>query len=265
MLYDAAGGEPLPLPAELRRLYGGPLAIGGQALYANFVQSIDGVVAIEAVASPGGLLSGRNEADRFVMGLLRACADVVLVGAGTLRGDPGHRWVPAAVDPDRAGAFAELRRLLGLDPEPGLAVLSASGDLDPAHPALVAGAVVLTTEAGADHFAPVAPDACGIVVLPGHGAVDVGDALATLRARGAGRVLSEAGPSVTGRLLAASVLDDIFITHSPVLVGGDRSRVRGLAGEAQLPGSPGPWAGLSSVRRHGDHLFLRYDLAAAAH
>ncbi|HYU63230.1 MAG TPA: dihydrofolate reductase family protein, partial [Verrucomicrobiae bacterium] len=64
------------------------MAIPEGRVYANFVSSIDGIVALEAGTAPsGGIISGRNEADRFVMGLLRAFADAVLVGAGTVRAE----------------------------------------------------------------------------------------------------------------------------------------------------------------------------------
>jgi hypothetical protein len=55
----------------------------------------------------------RSEADRFVMGLLRAFAGAVVIEAGTFRPDPHHRWTPGHVYPPAAGAFACLRRDLG--------------------------------------------------------------------------------------------------------------------------------------------------------
>lgn len=266
LLYDAglpggpAGGG-LRLPPELEALYGGGLRLAEDLTFANFVQSVDGIVAIAGVASPGGLLSGRNEADRFVMGLLRACAGAVLIGAGTLRGDPRHRWVPADVFPDLAGPFGDLRRSLGLPAEPALAVLTASGALDPSHPALVAGAIVITTAGGAARLRPLLPPASEVVELPLGGADGPVAAVMELRRRGYRRILSEAGPSTTGRLLAAGALDDLFVTQSPVLVGGPRGEVQGLAGADRLPAEPG-WAGtratLIAARRHGSHLFLRY-------
>jgi hypothetical protein len=60
----------------------------------NFVSTIDGVVSFEIPGESGcGDISGFNEADRFIMGLLRASVDAVIVGAGTLREvAPGHLW-----------------------------------------------------------------------------------------------------------------------------------------------------------------------------
>lgn len=65
---------------------------------ANFVSTVDGVVAFDVIGSSGGgEISGFFAADRFVMGLLRAMADVVLVGAGTVRAAPTHEWTPRHV------------------------------------------------------------------------------------------------------------------------------------------------------------------------
>ena len=62
------------MPAELEKIYG-RLGLAAREVYANFVESIDGVVALGAKPSAGSAISGRNQADRFVMGLLRAFAD----------------------------------------------------------------------------------------------------------------------------------------------------------------------------------------------
>ncbi|TME87430.1 MAG: hypothetical protein E6I43_03265, partial [Chloroflexi bacterium] len=89
-MFEAPDLPDRSLHPELAELYDGGLAIPEGHVYANFVSSIDGIVALEAGTAPsGGIISGRNEADRFVMGLLRAFADAVLVGAGTVRAEGG--------------------------------------------------------------------------------------------------------------------------------------------------------------------------------
>lgn len=263
-LYDEDGGTPLPLPDELARLYGGPLTLPVTSLYANFVQSIDGVVAIRSVASPSGVISGHAVSDHLVMGILRAAADAVLIGAGTLRDAPGHRWTPAGIDSPRTALYAEFRERLGLPAQPRLIVLTASGSLDLTHPGFSAGALVVTTEAGARRLAGSLPGTCELVVLAGDEGIDVGEVLAVLRRGGMGRILSEAGPMVTRQLLARSLLDELFVTQSPVLVGSDRNDSRALSGEAGVPVSSAGGlerpAALVSARRHGSYLFLRYRL-----
>ncbi len=262
------GGPELELPDELRRLYGGPLLLPAQALYANFVQSIDGIVAIRSVPSPSSVISGHAASDRFVMALLRAAADAVLIGAGTMRDAPGHQWTPAGVDPERAVLYAGFRERLGLPPQPRLVVLTASGGLNPGHPGFDPGALVITGEAGARRLAGSLPGSCELVVQAGSERIDVGEALGILRAGGMRRILSEAGPAVTGQLLARSLLDELFVTQAPVLIGSDRNGSRALTGEAPVPvavaGGLGRPSTLVSAGRHGSYLFLRYRLTGRA-
>ena len=84
------------MPPPLGEIYDGGLSIREGGVYANFVSSIDGIVALEGgAAASGGVISGRNEADRFVMGLLRALGEgrrSVLAGRGgsVLAGEGGR-------------------------------------------------------------------------------------------------------------------------------------------------------------------------------
>src|SRR6058998_3126635 len=94
VLAEADGLPELELPDELRDRYGGPLGFEEPRLVANFVSSIDGIVAIPTLPRSNSLISAGSEADRFVMGLLRAVADAVLVGSGTLHAWPNALWTP---------------------------------------------------------------------------------------------------------------------------------------------------------------------------
>ena len=89
---DDGPGPALELPEELERLYGGPLRLPEDALYANFVQTLDGVVAIPSVERSNAIVAAGSESDRFVMGVLRASADAVMIGSGTLAGSPKALW-----------------------------------------------------------------------------------------------------------------------------------------------------------------------------
>ena len=85
------------MPAILRNRYGGPLEVplseDRPTLLVNFVTTLDGVVALGAGEEPGGgVISGFFEPDRFVMALLRAIADVIFVGAGTIDGTRSRQW-----------------------------------------------------------------------------------------------------------------------------------------------------------------------------
>src|ERR1700704_5602659 len=141
VLYEADGPS-YKLPADLHHVYG-RLGFKTPVVYANFVASVDGVVSLGSKPPAGSTISGKYPADRFLMGLLRACADAVVIGAGTMRATPGHLWTPAHVFPDLAAAFAAVRQKLGRSREPRLVILTASGRLDVEHPALVKGATVM--------------------------------------------------------------------------------------------------------------------------
>jgi riboflavin biosynthesis pyrimidine reductase len=141
-------------------------------------------------------------------------------------------------------------------------VLTASGVLDFKHPALVRGAIVITTSAGARKIGDRLPSTCELVAMgKGGKRLDVGKAIAELRTRGLDVLLSEGGPHVVGQLIEAELLDEAFLTISPVVAGrGDEPRLGMVAGIELLP-AKGLWSKLLSARRHGDYLFLRYGFA----
>src|SRR5260370_39593960 len=115
----------------------------GGCVFGNLVGSMDGVVAVRGAGESGAVISGHSEADRFIMGLLRACAGAVLIGAGTLRAAPEDLWYPDHVYPDAAPLYAQLRQRLGLLQRPRLFVLSGAGSVVESHPALPARRIVV--------------------------------------------------------------------------------------------------------------------------
>jgi riboflavin biosynthesis pyrimidine reductase len=255
LLWEEAGLPDRPLPETLRDLYGGRFGFEGPRLYTNFVETIDGVVAIPELEKSNALIADESDDDRFVMGLLRASADVVIVGAGTLLASPKGTWQPEKVYPRAAEGFAALRERWGMPERPAVAVVSTGASLDPSHPVLQ-DAVLLTTAAGADALVDVLPD---VVAVNDGDWVDLRAAVAVLRGRGHGRVLSEAGPHLFGSLLADALVDELFLTLSPVLAGRviDARRFALVEGAELLPDvrrAPR----LASVRRGANHLFLRY-------
>lgn len=263
VLAEVDGPPAGDLPETLRSWYGGPLAFTEPRIVANFVATIDGVVAIPGLTQSNKLISAGSEADRFVMGLLRAFADTVLVGSGTLRGSPRTVWTAGHAYPPGGSAFADLRSRRGRPPKPQLAVMTASGAVDGDHPGLRGGAVVLTTERGAKALDARLPDGCEVVVLPGTTTVEPKAAVAALTERGHRLILSEAGPRVFGSLLAAGLVDELFLTRSPLLAGrAADSPPLGLVEDAAFLPATHRHARLTSVRRHGEHLLLRYSLDA---
>jgi riboflavin biosynthesis pyrimidine reductase len=245
---------------ELRRLYGGGLGFDEPCVFANFVQTIDGVVAIPELPRSNALIAGESEADRFVMGLLRASADVVLVGSGTMLASPNGTWLPERVFPSAAEEFAELRRRRGRPASPTVAFVTAGGSFDPTHPALEQRAIVLTTERAAPELRARVPAASEVVAVNDGDQVDLRLALVGLRERGHSLILSEGGPTLFGSLLGPGLVDELFLTISPLLAGrAGRPRLPLVEGIELLPNTT---VGLQllSARRHENHLFLRRGL-----
>jgi riboflavin biosynthesis pyrimidine reductase len=262
VLFEVDGPPTTDMPADLVELYGGSIGFREPRLYSNFVSTIDGVVAIPSVPRSNTLIADGSDGDRFVMGLLRAFADAVLIGAGTLASSPNGTWLPEKVYPPAGDAFAELRRRLGRRERPEIAVLTGHGSVAPEHPLFASGAVVLTSDAGATRLEGELPEASTVVTLGEETVIDPRLAVEALLERGHRTILCEAGPHTHGSLLACGLVDELFLTISPFLAGdrGHMSRY-GLAEAADLM-PPGLRGQLVSVRRHEEHLFLRYRLEA---
>ena len=242
-------------------MYGGQLNIKPGTTYANFVSSIDGVAAIEAGTAPsGGIISGRNEGDRFVMGLLRAFADAVLVGAQTVRAE-GKRalWTSGFIFPAAADAYAALRRRLGLAATPRLVIVTARGRLDPDIRALQEGALVLTTDQAAPGLRKTLPAATQVRAIATGDLIAVKTIFGALHRDGHRRILTEGGPRLFGQLVVARKVDELFLTVSPGLLGRQAHESFGLIHGVSFGRTP-TWGRLLSARRHESHLFLRYRL-----
>jgi riboflavin biosynthesis pyrimidine reductase len=198
------------------------------------------------------------------MALLRASADAILVGAGTLRATPGHDWTPEDVYPAATTDFAELRRRLNLSRRPRFVVVTARGEIDVGHPALRQDALILTSDAGAERLRGRLPAGASVrslgsgTELPGTGIV------AAIHAEGCSAVLTEGGPTLIGTLLRARVLDELFLTVSPLLAGRSTTTVRpGLVDGVELAPAHARWLNLLSLRRDDAYLFLRYRVVSS--
>jgi riboflavin biosynthesis pyrimidine reductase len=265
VLFERAPGEEIPLTPALSRAYGRlafPLTPKTPHVVANFVETLDGVVSLGIPGkSGGGPISGGNQHDRLVMGLLRAVADALVVGAGTLRSVPKHIWTPDYIFPDLAEEFRELRTGLGKTRYPLNVIVTASGDLDGDFAVLEQRDVpvhVLTTETGARRIRQSRSNV-EANVLAEDGPIAAKDIVGWLGQTGSRVAVSEAGPELTGTLLAERALDELFLTLAPQVAGRDGAAKRpGLvSGRLFAPDDPRR-AELLSVRRGGDYLFLRY-------
>ena len=263
---DFRGG---PLPAALAARFPGDLTVRLHAerptVLANFVASLDGVVALGPGESHagGGDISGFSQADRYMMALLRGLADVVVIGAGTMRVGRRHVWTAAYIEPALAGAFAAWRAELRLAPQPTTIVVTASGNLDPAHAGLNAPdvpVIVATTIAGADRLGrlPLPPNV-RVAAVGDDTHVPAGAVRDVIAETGARVALCEGGPHLFGELLLARLVDELFLTVAPQAIGRDATVHRlGLIEGTSFGEGQGRWAELASVRRAGDDLFLRY-------
>lgn len=268
-LWEADGegtvpGRGLGMPDVLAERYDGRLEVSLRSdrptVIANFVTTLDGIVAFEGGLTGGHLISGSHEPDRFVMALLRALSDVVVVGAGTFRGSSRGRWTAADVHPPTAGATHAWRQAMGLPPVPTTVVVTATGQLPLDHRAFAEPddpLVIATTTLGAQALRG-GPLSARVRVLPGEaGRIGSAAVLQLVTTLGARLVLLEGGPHLLSGFLGADLLDELFLTLSPQLVGRGAGRL-GLVEGLALPPRDGRWQRLVSVRRSTDHLFLRY-------
>jgi riboflavin biosynthesis pyrimidine reductase len=209
------------------------------------VSSLDGAARHDGRSQP---LS--SDADMRVFGVLRALADVVVVGAETVRQE-GYR-------PARAReAFAARRAAAGQGPAAAIAVVSARLDLDFSLPLftepLVPTLVLTGEDAPADRIA-AAEKAGARVVLAGTGAgVDPVRAVRELAALGLPRMLTEGGPRLLAQFAAAGVIDELCLTIAPLLTAGDAMRIMNGPGIAD----PARFTPVSILEEEG-FLFTRY-------
>ncbi|GAA1506735.1 riboflavin-specific deaminase-like protein [Agromyces terreus] len=208
----------------------------------NFVASIDGSATLDGRS--GGL---GDASDRLTMQVLRAMADVVLVGAGTVRAE-GYGGL--AVDE----ADAAWRRSEGLGEQPKIAVVSSRLDLDPRHPLFAESVVrpIVVTHAAAPQEKRNALAEVAEVHVCGQEEVDPARMLAMLADQGLAQVLCEGGPHLFGSLLDAGLVDEVCLSLSPTLVGGAGRRISQGAQERARP------MRLVHAMPAGDLVLLRY-------
>lgn len=232
---------------ELDELYDGLTLDAGDGDRATvalgMVSSVDGAAALDGVtASLGG------PADRVAFRRLRAACDAILVGAGTVRDeDYGPPGGSAAQQADR--------RARGLAPVPRLVIVTGRLGLDPAQRVFRDPArrplIVTTTRADAaraDALAPLAD-----LLRLGDAVVDLPALMRRLPSLGLHRVLCEGGPSLNAALLAEDLVDEVFLTLYPALLGGGAPRI--VAGSGATRQRPLTLAGL---HEHDGELLLRY-------
>jgi riboflavin biosynthesis pyrimidine reductase len=270
-LFERTPQSAATFPAELATLYDGRLTLASREdrplVLVNFVSSIDGVVSYALPGrSGGGEISGSNKADAFIMGLLRAHADAVLCGAGSMNEDAGHVRTPGFVYPPAHDLYVDLRQRLGkARPEPLTVVVSASGRVNLAEANFHTPGVetlILTTDTGAARLrADPNTHAVTHIRSLGMGPQLTPEAILQVLGEefGLGIVLNEGGPGILTSFVEARCVDELFLTLAPQLAGRDANHPRPslIDHHAFLP-EDAPWGQLLTLKQAGDHLFLRY-------
>ena len=272
-LFELKRGRMLPLPPQLLRLYGKfrlPPAGSGPYVFSNFVSTLDGVVSLHAKGHlGGGDISGFSIQDRMVMGLLRAVADVVIVGSGTLEADPRHVWTPEAICPELARAYFGLRMALAKAGQALNVVVSASGNVDLRLPVFASGRVpvlIVTTPAGARRLGKQNPRNSITIRSIGRSGSSIAPRAildVVTRATPAGRILIEGGPRLLGSFYKERLVHEQFLTLAPQIAGrstGD-GRPSLVMGQTFAPREP-LWGTLIDARCGSNLMFLRYFFTA---
>ncbi|ORW87528.1 hypothetical protein AWB92_24050 [Mycobacterium sp. IEC1808] len=231
--------------AELAHLYGYP-DTDGTCVRANFITSVDGGATADGSS---GTMGGPG--DRHIFNLLRELADVIVVGAGTVRIE-GYSGAHLAV------AQRQARQTRGQSEVPQLAIVTKSGRLDRDMAVFTRTEVpplVLTCAASAVETSRRLGDLCEVLDCSGGdpGQVDEAALLAALAARGMRHVLTEGGPMLLGAFVDRELLDELCLTIAPYLVGGLARRI-----------ATGPGQVLTRMRRahlltdDAGYLYARY-------
>jgi len=165
----------------------------------NMVATVDGRAAVNGSAVGIG-----SAADRRLMFELRAEADAVLHGAGTVRADPLSARVPRDL--------VQQRIARGLSPQPLGAIVTRSGNLPVPHPYYESATIIYVTSNN-----PVGVDLPTVEICRVN---TVEDVVADLGRRGVRRILCEGGPTLNAALFEARLIDDIHLTLAPKLAAG---------------------------------------------
>ncbi len=195
-------------------------------LYLVMIASADGATAVDGASGPLG-----SAGDKAVFSTLRDKADMVLVGAATVRAE--HYGPPRRAD---------LR----------IAVVSRALDIDWESSLMTSDRVLIVTTETAGPVPDHIP-----TIRTGEHDVDLAAALRELHRLGADIVMAEGGPSISGQLIAQGLVDELALTLSPALVAGTSARI------AHGPLTVFTNLSLVHVLEEDGTLFLRYRTQAS--
>ncbi|HKW75928.1 MAG TPA: dihydrofolate reductase family protein [Terriglobales bacterium] len=271
--------EPV-LPQSLRELYDGdlrfPVSSGARPyVIGNFVSTLDGIVSFKVKGhSSGSTISGSDSGDRFIMGLLRASADAVMVGAGTVHDvSPESLWIPEYTYPAAKQLYTEYRRKsLRKSDYPLTVIVTGSGRLELERAVFHTPGIrvaIVTTASGREQLTSKGAGELSTVEIHAlkqtSSGIEPAAIMDLLHAQlGVQLLLHEGGPTLFGQFVAADALDELFLTISPQIGGRITGTARpGIVEGAEFTPNSAPWFQLRSVKQKEEHLYLRYRHAGA--
>ena len=265
------------LPDDLRARYDGNLSFPHSPEHrpyfiANFVSTLDGVVSFNLPGqSEGAEISGSNQEDRFIMGLLRASADAVMVGSGTLQAASQQgTWLPESVYPAAKDLYQKYRtEVLRKLEYPLVVIVAGTGRLDLTSAVFHTPrtrVLILTTAQGKQRLSQSGSEALASVELRALSKTDARISPSTIltllkQEFGVELLLHEAGPTLFGEFLEGGFVDELFLTVAPQIAGRVAEHSRpGLVENVQFSPATAPWWKLLSAKKAAEHLFLRYQV-----
>lgn len=267
-LFSETFGYEIPLPPELIKLYGHlsfPLRANKPYIIGNFVSTVDGAVTLNVSGHyDSSEISGFNQQDHILMGILRAISDAIIVGAGTLRVASNHMWTPSHIYPPLTDAYSQLRKNLGMTELPLNVFVTELGNIDlqlPVFNSPQISVLIVTTKHGHERLiAQNIPPSVQIATIAKNTTLSAQDVLNEVKSRrSCNIILTEGGPKLFGYFLSEKHLDELFLTLAPQIAGRDEHNDRGGFVEGKIFAPEHPlWGKLISIKRNGSHLFLRY-------
>ena len=266
LLVDEQPRKGRGLPDWARKVYGGDWVIPEKAhdpyVVSNFVTSRDGRVSYGMPGQAGGgEIGGHNLHDRWIMAMLRARSDAVVIGDNTLRIEPEHVWTAEFIFPEDKSFFSELRQTEYRQDQPVNCFVSFSGRFNPDCAVFKQEIPIVI---GATAAAAEEARRCGLpshveIVALGEDRVNMQSFFRYLKEHhGIGSILTEGGPGLYASCLADGAVDDEFLTLSPRFVGEPVGSPRPslLEGSGFSPANS-PACRLKSLRKAGDFLYLQ--------
>lgn len=260
------------LTAALFSLYGSDLAFPKCAdrpyVFGNFVTTLDGVASYKIRGqSGGGEISGFDEADQFIMGLLRSYADAVVFGSGTLHEDSGHVRIPEFIYPPAKDLYLAFRQKVLKKPNHPLnVVITGSGKINLVEPTFHTPelrTLIITTKDGRNRLERDHGDALSLTEVRAISEGNTVSPAAILELLyeefGVRLLLHEGGPTLFGEFLTAGLVDELFLTLAPQVAGRTAAIPRpGFAERSAFLPQAAPWFELVSLKVAQDDLFLRF-------